>query len=659
MGLFTFKSYCWSFGTTSFRTRNFNRSIEEQLRLLREFWSLPQNKDKEWSANEKLQSSYYDFMKAKGFVVGEANKKAKDAREKTSGLVDIGLISPNRKLTNVGRELLMICDSNDFKDNNIFQIDKDSLIYLKQMLKVSYVINGETIKPFIIFAYILSSVGTLSAAEFTYLLPLAINKETTDYVISSINCLRKGTCSINDLIINCLMKMENYSSALNYFSDCDITEEVVMDIGMNRKSRESDKPYFNLYKALKQVYLNNDSNSIFDLLLATKDIKIGRLWRNYLFDTSNKNAIKNDPLSHLNRTLFSSITTESELKVAFFKIMHLFKAKATLSDYFDLNKRYLKTTDCILFIDGEVKFDLVPGIIFSKIINNLFEKAFEKSTHLYENIPLNKIDSSFEIEEPFIIQKISKIFNVSISSISEAKEKIQDERYERLHHLIDTKFTKENLLHLLNCFENRNDDEIQKLVTDNADVPTIFEYVLGIAWYIVSERKGKILDYLKLSLDSDLLPKSHAQGGEADIVYEYDETANYPKHSLLLEATLSDSTNQRRMELEPVSRHLGQHLIKNAEKNSYCLFLTTFLHINVLSDFRYRKNMPYYNSQNPNVFVNGMKIIPVQTAELKIIIKNDMKYAELYEIFDKAFLSNDMSNDWYKNCIVDKLSQRA
>ena len=56
------------------------------------------------------------------------------------------------------------------------------------------------------------------------------------------------------------------------------------------------------------------------------------------------------------------------------------------------------------------------------------------------------------------------------------------------------------LLSLLDYFEDRNDTEIRNMVTDNADVPTIFEYVLGILWYKASERQGKILDYMKLSL---------------------------------------------------------------------------------------------------------------------------------------------------------------
>lgn len=61
--------------------------------------------------------------------------------------------------------------------------------------------------------------------------------------------------------------------------------------------------------------------------------------------------------------------------------------------------------------------------------------------------------------------------------------------------------------------------------------------------------------------DANLLPKTHAAGGEVDIVYEYCATEAYPEHTLLLVVTLADSTNQRRMEIKFVSRHLGRHLI--------------------------------------------------------------------------------------------------
>ncbi len=208
---------------------------------------------------------------------------------------------------------------------------------------------------------------------------------------------------------------------------------------------------------------------------------------------------------------------------------------------------------------------------------------------------------------------------------------------------------------MLDCFEERSDEEIRDMVTDNADVPTIFEYVLGILWYKTSERQGKILDYMKLSLDADLLPKTHAAGGEADIVYEYAQTERYPEHTLLLEATLADSTNQRRMEMEPVSRHLGQHLIRTGNMNSYCVFATNYLNINVISDFRSRKTTPYYDPNDYERFVDGMKIIPLQISELKTIVSENKTYSELYPIFEEAFLSELRPHEWYDSCVRNRI----
>ena len=160
---------------------------------------------------------------------------------------------------------------------------------------------------------------------------------------------------------------------------------------------------------------------------------------------------------------------------------------------------------------------------------------------------------------------------------------------------------------------------------------------------------------MKLSLDADLLPKTHAAGGEADIVYEYEATEYYPEHTLLLEATLADSTNQRRMEMEPVSRHLGMHLVRTGNMNSYCVFATNYLNINVISDFRGRKSIPFYNPHDYSKSVTGMKIIPLQTSELKKIVSNKKTYKELYSLFETAFNSTLLPHEWYKNCISERI----
>lgn len=647
-----YKSFCWSLGTTSFRTKNFNKTIEEQLSLLDEFWKLEENKSKSWSGNKDLQTRYYDFMQSKDFVEGNAGNKPKDAREKTSGLVDIGLIDDGRKLSNAGKALLKITLENDFSSDNQFQIAKDSYIYLKQLLKTYYNVDGHTVRPFMVLIHLLNKFDYLTLDEYTYLLPLCIGETETNEIIDGISKLRCRNISVDEIIVNRLMGMLNYKTALDYFIDNEVTEELICEIGLNRKSRQYDKPYFKLYQALHRVFVLNDIDNLISVYDATRDIKIGKWWRNYLFDTTSEKAISNHPVAHLKTTLFNEVEDENTFKIAFFKIMHLFKAKATLSDYLDLNRRYIKTTDVVLFEDDTIKFDIVPKYFFKSVAAKLYQDAFTSSELLYEDCDMPEISECLIVDDDTIVAGINEELGINVSDMQSARAALEDTRYQRLQHLIDTKFTDDKMLSLLDCFETRNDDEIRSMVTDNADVPTIFEYVLGILWYKASERHGKILDYMKLSLDADLLPKTHAAGGEADIVYEYEATEYYPEHTLLLEATLADSTNQRRMEMEPVSRHLGMHLIRTGNMNSYCVFATNYLNINVISDFRSRKTTPFYDPQDYSKSVAGMKIIPLQTSELKKIVSNRKTYKELYPLFEEAFNSNLPPHEWYEKCIV-------
>lgn len=649
-----YKSFCWSLGTTSFRTKNFNKTIEEQLLLLDGFWKLPENRDCNWRGNNVLQSRYYDYMKEQGFVEGEAKNKPKDAREKTSGLVDIGLIGDDRHLTNAGTALLNFCISNDFSSDNAFDIAKDSYLYLRQLLKTSYKIDKSEVRPFVVLLYVLSRIEALTLEEFTYLLPLCTNFDSTKEIISGIIEIRANEMTVDEIIISRLMSMDNYQTALKLFVNNEVDEKLLCEIGLNRKSRQYDKTYYPLYQSLYSAYVDNDSTAFIRAFRATKKIKIGKLWRTYLFDTISEAAISSVPEEHKKVTLFDNTSNEKEFKESFFKVMHLLKAKATLTDYLDLNRRYIKTTDIILFEDNMVKLDIVPKHFFGDVIEQVYSTAYVKSELLCENCDITDIHSALVFNDESIIKGVNAQLGCNVSNIAEVYNVVDDNRYMRLRHLIDTKFTDKRLLTLLDCFENRNDTEIRNMVTDNADIPTIFEYVLGIIWYKVSERKGKILDYMKLSLDADLLPKTHAAGGEADIVYEYEKTEYYPEHSLLLEATLADSTNQRRMEMEPVSRHLGRHLIRTGNLYSYCVFVTVCLDINVIADFRGRKSMRFYDTQDYSKSVNGMKIIPMQTSALKKIILNGKTYKELYSVLDEAFNSELQPHEWYEKYIVEK-----
>ena len=114
-----YKSFYWCLGTTSFRTKNFNKRIEQQLLFLRNFWNLEENIGKNWNEVSGIQTAYYNYLHSVGFISGEAANKSKDAREKTSGLVALGLIDDNRRLTEVGEKLLKLSEQNNFSVDNL------------------------------------------------------------------------------------------------------------------------------------------------------------------------------------------------------------------------------------------------------------------------------------------------------------------------------------------------------------------------------------------------------------------------------------------------------------------------------------------------------------------------------------------------------------
>ena len=650
----SYKSYCWSLGTTSFRMVEFNRKIERQLELLRDFWAKPAFVNQQWSENESLQEQYYNHLKENDFIEGDAPRKAKDAREKTSGLVDLGLIDDERRLTEAGNALLQIALNADFNTNNLLQIPADSFIYLKQLLKVYSPIDNGYVRPYIVMIMALNRLGELSFDEFTYLLPLAINEAKTQDVFDSIESIRSGNGTIDETIIDVLMDMPNYQEALDILLKSDVTENVITEVGMNRKSRSYDKPYFKLYKALQDVIDTRSDEAAINLFDATKSIsgRSATFWKQYLFNTSLTSKVNKEGFATVNnRARLFNCADEAEFKTEFFKLMHLFKAKSTLSDYFDLNRRYFRTTDTILFQDDKVKFDIIPNCFFKIAEQNLTALAYTSDDNLSSNISLESIVGA-QITENQIFAKIEEIYGVQVRNLYDVQAFVDRERYERFNAMVDSKFTDEKIIELMSAFEDRRDGDIQSMVTNNADAPTIFEYVLAVAWYKISGRKGKVLEYMNLSLDADLLPVTHAAGGHEDITYKYEATEDYPAHTLLLEATLASSTNQRRMEMEPVSRHLGEYLLSHTDEQAYCLFATTYLHVNVISDFRMRKSNPYYSIDGTRS-VEGMKIIPLQTIEIKTIIKKRLTYGDLYRMFEAAYNSTTAPNVWYGKEIAE------
>ncbi len=656
-------------GTTSFRTKEMNRDIECQLEYLDEFWKSPDNTSELWESNESLQIRYYKTLKGKGFILGDAGNPAKDARQKTSGLVELGLLDSERRLTDAGRKILEISLAGDFKpDDNIFEIPKDSYRYFLQLLKAEKNVSGKTVRPFVLFCHLMNSIMPvdgevfLTREEFGSLMMLCVDKQTTNKIIEAINKSRmtKKPVDISATTISILLAMENYQEALAEFLAAEVVDErLICKIGMNRKSSERgvakyDRVYFPLFRALRKIVFGGKdvSSDAAALLKAVKGCKTTAvLLKEMFFGKAVITKIARAPSQYLRKELpiFRS-SSEAEFRTRFFEILHLTKAIKTFGDYADLNRRYFSLSDAVVFQEDKVQLDALPKA-FVKRLSSWFEReAFAQAPVLEKDIALEAIVGKLDFTKNDLVAQALGVSSEEVVSRGGVRKVIKDERYKKFAALLAAKFPKEKVVEILGYFDDRaNDDLIRKAVTDNANIPTIYEYIVAIAWYYVSEEQGDVLEYMNLSLGADMLPKTHAGGGEADIVWMYNKTEAYPEHTLLIEVTMADKDAQRKLELEPVPRHLGDYILAHKGAQAYCVFATNYLNPSVISHYRQFRHGEDYVKDWESEPVKNMKIIPIETKVIASFLKEDWTYKRAYGFFEEHFMSEEKDvRKWYR-----------
>lgn len=656
-----FQSYCWSLGTTSFRVKDLNFKIERQLQILKELWN--ENQNVKWNGNNSIQEEYYNKMLQKNFITGEAKNKPKDARQKTSGLVQIGVIDDNRHITEIGEKIIDIVEKENFKSDNIFNINKDSYLYLKQLLKFQITDNGINVKPLAVLLYFLSELGYLTKDEFTYILPLCTNREYIDIMLENIKMYRNNKKTIEDIIQDKMENMSNYKAAVEFIKENGINsiEEFYL-IDMGRKGTKYVKPMYNFYNELYEISQRNFDEEALDTIikfikkLTKKNSKVAKYWKEYLRYSSK--MLTEEYLEDIKEIPLFNFKNKTEYTIEFFKVMHTAKWKATLEDYADLNKRYISLSDIVIFEDDKIVLDVFPKYFFLNISKEILNtEILDKNKYndfISTDIELSKIYECLNVNVDEILHQIQADYPDRVVNKDSIKTFIEDEKIRRFNQLIDSKFNENQLVKLFTYIENNDKNAIDEYIDWNSDVPTIFEYILGITWYRFSNRSGNILEYMKLSLDANLLPKIHAAGGTADIVYEYNKTNDYPEHKVLLEATLTESTSQRKSEMEPVSRHLMREIQENDNDNTYAVFVANILQEEVLSDFRSRKN---YQFRGKNSVKSGLKIISLSIRDIIELINIKIQYSKLYKIFDEAYKDTNINDlEWYEKLVKNKIN---
>ena len=175
---------------------------------------------------------------------------------------------------------------------------------------------------------------------------------------------------------------------------------------------------------------------------------------------------------------------------------------------------------------------------------------------------------------------------------------------------------------------------------------------MAIAWHRISNKEFNLKKSLKLSLDGDGFPLSHAPGGDGDIIAEYSD------FDVMLEATLMDKNTQKRGELEPVIRHTTNLTIKNMEKNkkTYTFFVANELDMNVINIFRATSQIRLQSTQNREKYTNGIKIYSLTIDKIIYLLENNINYKyflnRVFENYSKIeFIGNNWCEDTWNSSV--------
>ncbi|EME8183825.1 AlwI family type II restriction endonuclease, partial [Enterococcus faecium] len=340
------------------------------------------------------------------------------------------------------------------------------------------------------------------------------------------------------------------------------------------------------------------------------------------------------------------------------------KRHDSVKEYSDTFMRLLSVTGVVHLKNGiaKLKFRDLWTILFNDI--NLENFIFSNSTKIeykaYEENPESSFYKHVSIEKILGIQKeqgeviLNNVAdNLGVSTVNEAKEKLKTGVNDEFVEFIKENYPKEKTIQLLSMFSDRsNDKEIQSMVGSTASVPTIFEYLVGIAWYHISKKEYDVFSSFNLTMNADFTPETHAGGGDGDIIVHYDNTV------VMLEVTLMNKQAQKRGEWEPVLRHSANLTIDVAPKKVVTFFIADELDDNTINIWRAVASVPLKSSReavNKGRLARNVTIMPLKNNELVKIIEKNTNEEALIESIEDSFLELDheFDSEWREEIIKD------
>ena len=568
------------------------------------------------------------------------------ARHYSSSLVKLGLVTGDRKLTKPGRDYF---DTGLLADGieDMLGLTNRNLVILRQLLKLRiYSKKGSDgcyayYSPFALAVYLLlrNPNSHIPSKDFSaciqifspYNDPATLDSDIDAMLSGKYDALTEGL-SIPDTI-----SQENQLSAAEfskYFS-----------------SSKSKSRYIPIYFAFYQKIWNlcsfrNDAalNDLKDFVSVKENLRavnsaFGRSGDVFPdFQEYQRYGIETF-LGHYEG--HSLLTSTADLNRSFYLVFCQSKAINQMRENADTTRRMLSATGLFSFAKAfpELKNPRFLSFIFSasEWRKRILGRCTESEADAYERdvfcgrVTLIGALNLTEEEARSRVEALARSRNLSVHDL---RADIAHETGNAFSDLIRQRYSKETVIKLLAYFEDREKyaDKIKSLVPGDATLPTIYEYVVGLAWYYLTEGTVDLYSSLKLTMNADFEPLTNAPGGTGDIVSRMPDGS-----AVMIEVTLMEASQQGRGELEPVLRHATEITDKYSGSDVLTLFFSPSLYMNNAADwFSTYRNVRRASNNN---LVRRLKIIAFTNKELIEFLNAGVTSRELQSKIDAYFRS--------------------
>lgn len=613
--------------------------------------------DINWIQDNSLE--YSDLIKQ--FDLGIEDR----ARHYTSNLVKLGFADENRVISDVGSLLLDLKKLKKDKLEKMLPIDGVNIVYLRQLLKLRlFDKEGERFySPFNLAIYALLKRHRLSENEFSELVqglsPYSDFTNICDYVVN----YKEGGI-VADIEVDVPNSLQINSR---------IPENEFRTHFKNRKSNSAVDVYWNFYTLLYEFGVKKDVASMENLLSYYEDNRtmLNKAFgkgQNLFIDRAGVRPNRDDFLENFTNMY------EDDINVNIYKQFFLSKLLDQIREYSDTTKRIFKATGIISFDNGYVELayrELCECIFDEEILEHKIAGLIADELHpeydCYEeyedgvnsffcsNTSVSEIFQYYEAETKTIEDKIKIEFpNTELEDIAGV---VESRRKQEFAEYLNRVYPLTKVKEILALFADRsNDKTIKEMVSKDATVPTIYEYIVGIAWYYFSGKRIDLLGSFNLTLSANFEPLMHAGGGQGDIViYENDKV-------VMLEATLMNANSQKRGEWEPVLRHSINLKVEEETANTERLVTTFFIadtfDYNTINIWKAVASVPLQSSVDKDKFTDNVVIMPISTEELSGLMDKNDEYDEMitkvHRLFEVDKVNFDINwRDKFMNAMVN------